>query len=438
MLERLFHISERGSNVRTEVLAGATTFITMAYIIFLAPQMLSAAGMPADALLVSTCLAAALATFAMAFLANYPVALASGVGLTAFFAFVVVGQMGVPWRTALAAIFIEGIIFLVLSLTKLREKIINSIPLSLKHGITAGIGAFIALIGLVNGGVVVDDPATLISLTLLRENVPALLTLLGVLIIAVLEGRKIKGAMLIGMAVITIIAVMLGIARMPESIVSMPPSIAPIFMQLDLSQISFDFNSAAVVNFWIVVFVFFFDDFFNTMGTLVGVASRGGMLDENGHIENARGALVADAVGTCAGAVLGVPTVTSYVESSAGVGVGGRTGLTALVVGALFLLATFFSPIVSIVPACATAPALICVGINMAMSLKDLKYDDWVELLPSVAVVFIMPFTYSIANGIEFGIVSYCLLNALTGRAKRVSPFMWLMCAAFIAKEIFI
>ena len=437
-IESQFKLKERQTDVRTEVMAGITTFMTMAYIIFVNPSILSETGMPFGALMVSTCLAAAFATILMAFLANYPIALASGMGLNAFFAFSVVLGMNVPWQVALAAVFIEGIIFIILSLTKLREYVINGIPMSLKYGIAAGIGLFIALIGFQNGGITIANPATLIGQASFKNNLPAILTIAGLVIIGALEAYRVRGAILWGILIITAISIPLGVTRMPESIVSMPPSIAPIFMQMDFSWISFDFSNPNIANFWIVMFTFFFVDFFDTVGTLVGVTGRSGLLDKKGNLPKAREALLSDAIGTVGGAMLGVSTVTSYVESASGIGVGGRTGLTSLVTGLLFLVAIFFNPIVSIVPSCATAPALIFVGIYMMMSVTKISFDDWTELLPSVMAIFVMPFAYSIAAGIEFGIVTYATVKLLAGKARDVSAIIWILSVIFILKEIFI
>ena len=437
-LEKQFKLSERKTDVRTEVIAGITTFMTMAYIIFVNPSLLSQAGMPFDALMVSTCLAAAFATVLMAFFANYPVALASGMGLNAFFAFSVVLGMGISWQTALAAVFVEGVIFIVLTLTKLRESVVNGIPMSLKHGISAGIGLFIAFIGFQSAGLVVDNPATLVGAASFKDNIPGLLAIAGLVIIGALEAFKVRGAILWGIIATTVLAIPFGVAKMPEALFSAPPSIAPIFMQMDFSGLGFNLADPAVANFWIVVFTFFFVDFFDTIGTLVGVSSRANLLDERGRLPKAREALLADAIGTSAGAMLGVSTVTSYVESASGIGVGGRTGLTALVTAALFLFAIFFSPLVSIVPACATAPALIFVGVYMMMGITNIAFDDWTELLPSIMAVFAMPFAYSIASGIEYGVITYAAVKLLSGRAKDVSAIMWFLAVVFIAKEIFI
>ena len=383
--ERQFKLAENGTSVRTELLAGLTTFMTMAYIIFVNPGILSATGMPFGPLLVATCLGSAFATLLMAFLANYPFALAPGMGLNAFFAFAVVIGMKLPWQVALAAVFIEGAIFIVLTLTKVREGVVNSMPKSLKIGISAGIGLFITFIGLQSATIIVNNDAVLLGLTPLRANPPALLSLAGLILMVVLEARKVTGGILIGIIVITIVGIPLGITKMPEGVVSMPPSLSPIFCKMDFSLI-------AKPEFWVVVFTFFFVDFFDTVGTLIGVSNRVNMLDENGRLPRASQALMSDAVGTVAGAVLGTSTVTTFVESASGVEQGGRTGLTALTVAVLFLLAAFFSPLISIVPACATAPALIMVGGYMMMGFKDLNYGDWTEFFPAIIAFFMMPF----------------------------------------------
>ncbi|WP_352402294.1 NCS2 family permease [Synergistes jonesii] len=429
--ERQFKLAENGTSVRTELLAGLTTFMTMAYIIFVNPGILSATGMPFGPLLVATCLGSAFATLLMAFLANYPFALAPGMGLNAFFAFAVVIGMKLPWQVALAAVFIEGAIFIVLTLTKVREGVVNSMPKSLKIGISAGIGLFITFIGLQSATIIVNNDAVLLGLTPLRANPPALLSLAGLILMVVLEARKVTGGILIGIIVITIVGIPLGITKMPEGVVSMPPSLSPIFCKMDFSLI-------AKPEFWVVVFTFFFVDFFDTVGTLIGVSNRVNMLDENGRLPRASQALMSDAVGTVAGAVLGTSTVTTFVESASGVEQGGRTGLTALTVAVLFLLAAFFSPLISIVPACATAPALIMVGGYMMMGFKDLNYGDWTEFFPAIIAFFMMPFSYSIATGIEFGIVSYVLLKLLTGRGKELNWLMYVLVVLFVLNWAFL
>lgn len=427
-LERQFKISERGSSVKTEILSGIVTFVTMSYIIFVNPGILSKTGMDFNALVVATCISSALATFLMAFLANYPIGLAPGMGLNAFFAFSVVLGMQIDWRVALTAVFIEGVIFILLTLTRLREMVVNTIPKSLKIGISGGIGLFIAFIGLQGAGIVVKNDATLVSLGHLRGNLPALLALGGLILMAVLEAYKVTGALLIGILAVTAAAVGLNLTALPESFVSHPPSIAPIFAQ-------FDFSMLNRLDFWVIMFTFFFVDFFDTVGTLVGVCNRSGLLDENGTLPNARGALLADAIGTTAGALLGTSTVTSYVESASGIAQGGRTGLSALVTAVLFLAAMFFTPIVGIVPAYATAPALVIVGVYMMMSLRDLNFDDWTELAPSILGFIMMPLAYNISVGIEFAIVSYVLIKILSGRMKDVSWLMAVLAVICIFKE---
>lgn len=429
----LFRIRETGSTFITEVLAGITTFVTMSYIIFVNPGILSNTGMDFDALVVVTCLASALGTFLMAIFANYPIALAPGMGLNAFFAFGVVLSMkinGVPvtWQMALAAVFIEGAIFAVLTLTNIREAIMNSIPKSLKIGISAGIGLFIAFIGLQSAGIIVKNDATLVGLGHLSGNTNMMLSLLGLFIMSVLTAWNVKGALLIGIIAVTGIAAALGLVEVPAEFVSEPPSIMPLVGQLDFSLIK-------EPQFWVVVFTFFFVDFFDTLGTLVGVCNRSGLLDENGNLPRAKGALMADAVATMAGAALGTSTVTSYVESSSGVAQGGRTGLTSIVTALLFIGAIFFTPLVKMVPGYATAPALIIVGVYMMMSLRDLNFDDWTELIPSIVGFFMMPFAYSIAIGIEFAIVLYVAIKILTGKFKDISFLMVVLSALFIAKE---
>lgn len=430
----LFRIRETGSSFMTEVLAGITTFVTMSYIIFVNPNILSNTGMDFNALVVVTCLASALGTFLMAILADYPIALAPGMGLNAFFAFGVVLNMkinGAPvtWQMALAAVFVEGAIFAVLTLTSIREAIMNSIPKSLKIGISAGIGLFIAFIGLQSAGIVVNNDATLLGLGSLKNNPTMMLSLLGLFVMAVLTAWNVKGALLLGIIVVTGVAAAIGLVQIPEQFVSQPPSIMPLVGKLDFSLIK-------EPEFWIVVFTFFFVDFFDTLGTLVGVCNRSGLLDENGNLPRAKGALMADALATMAGAAMGTSTVTSYVESSSGVAQGGRTGLTAIVTALLFVGAIFFTPLVGIVPAYATAPALIIVGIYMMMSLRDINYDDWTELVPSIVGFFMMPLAYSIAVGIEFAIVLYVAIKILTGKFKDISFLMVALSVLFIAKEL--
>ena len=431
----LFNIRETGSSFFTEILAGITTFVTMSYIIFVNPNILSSTGMDFQALVVVTCLASALGTFLMAILANYPIALAPGMGLNAFFAFGVVATMKingspVTWQMALAAVLIEGAIFALLTLTSLREAVMNSIPKSLKIGISAGIGLFIAFIGLQSAGIIIHNDATLLGLGKFHDNIPMLMSMAGLLIMAILTAWNVKGALLLGIIIITGVAAALGFVEIPEKFISEPPSIKPLLLQLDFSLVY-------EPQYWVVVFTFFFVDFFDTLGTLVGVCNRSGLLDENGNLPRAKGALMADALATMAGAAMGTSTVTSYVESSSGVAQGGRTGLTAIVTALLFVGAIFFTPIVGMVPAYATAPALIIVGIYMMMSLRDINYDDWTELIPSLLGFFMMPLAYSIAIGIEFAIVSYVIIKLLTGKFKDISFLMVVLALLFIAKEYF-
>ncbi|MBQ4418115.1 MAG: NCS2 family permease, partial [Synergistaceae bacterium] len=347
-----------------------------------------------------------------------------------FFTFSVVMGMGVSWKVALAAVCIEGLIFIVLTLTSIREMIVNTIPKSLKIGISAGIGLFITFIGLLSAGIIVKSDATTVALGSFKNNIPALLSMAGLFIIAALTCFSVKGALLIGIIIITGVATALGLVAVPDTFISLPPSITPLLFQ-------FDFSAISSASFWIVVFTFFFVDFFDTVGTLVGVCNRSGLLDENGNLPRARGALMADAVATVAGAAMGTSTVTSFVESSSGVAQGGRTGLTSIVTALLFLAAMFFTPLIGMVPSYATAPALILVGVYMMGSLKDMNYDDWTEFIPSLLGFFMMPFAYSIATGIEFAVISYVALKYLTGKFKDVHILMTILAILFIAKEIF-
>ncbi|MCL2146239.1 MAG: NCS2 family permease [Synergistaceae bacterium] len=430
-INRQFKLKESGSNVKTEILAGFTTFMTMSYIIFVNPSILQQTGMPFGSVFVATCLSASLATFMMGVYANYPIGLAPGMGLNAFFTFSVVLGMGISWETALTAVFLEGILFIILTFTTLRDSIINTIPKSLKLGISAGIGLFITFIGLQSAGIIVKNDAVLLGLADLKWNIPALLSLLGLIIMVLLEHFRIRGGILLGIVIVTIISIFLGIANVPTGFVDMPPSIMPIFLK-------FDFSLLLTSSFWIIVFTFFFVDFFDTIGTLIGVANRGGMLDENGRLPRARKALMSDAVGTVAGAILGTSTVTSYIESASGVEQGGRTGLTAVVVSILFLLAIFFSPLISIVPSCATAPSLILVGIYMMMGLKDIVTEDWTEITPAMLAFFMMPFSYSISVGIEAGVVSFVFLKALSGKTRDLNVVMVCLTVLFLAARVYL
>ncbi|HOA76996.1 MAG TPA: NCS2 family permease [Thermosynergistes sp.] len=426
-LDRRFGISERKSSVRTEVIAGITTFMTMAYIIFVNPAILSETGMDFGAVMTATCLASAAGTLIMGLYANYPFALAPGMGLNAFFAFTVVIGMKVSWQTALAAVLLDGILFILLTASRVREAIINAVPYNLKLAVSAGIGLFIALIGLVGAGIVVDNPATLVSLGDLTKPAP-ILSLCGLLLMAVLNAYKVKGALLWGILAVTLAAIPFGVASPPQGIVSAPPSLSPIIFKFDLKGLM---NMAMVG----VVITFLFVDLFDTLGTLIGVSARAGFLDEKGNLPRANKALMADAVATAVGACLGTSTVTTYVESASGVEEGGRTGLVSCVVALLFLGALFFSPIARIVPTAATSPALIMVGVFMMQALKGLNFDDITEMVPAAIAIFTMPFTYSIAEGIAWGIISYTLIKLLTGRGRQVSLTMSILTALFLAKE---
>lgn len=425
MLERLFELSKNGTTVRTELLAGLTTFMTMAYILFVNPQILSTTGMDLGAVFVATCLAAAIGTAIMGLYANYPVALAPGMGLNAYFAFGVVGAMGISWQVALGAVFISGVLFFLISIFKIREWIINAIPTGMKMGIAAGIGLFLALIALKNAGLVVDHPATLVTLGNVK-SVPVLLAALGFFIMVALYVRKVTGAILIGILAVTVIGLLTGHANY-GGVISMPPSIAPTFMQMDIA-------SALSLGLVTIIFAFLFVDLFDTAGTLVGVAHRGKMLDKNGNLPRLGKALMADSTATMAGAALGTSTTTSYIESAAGVDAGGRTGLTAVIVAALFLLALFFAPLAGMIPVYATAPALFFVACLMASSLKDIQWDDLTEYAPALVTAITMPLSFSIAHGIGLGFITYAGIKLLSGRIKDVSIAAWIIAALFIIK----
>lgn len=435
MLERFFRLSASGTNVRTEILAGVTTFLTMAYIIFVQPTVLAAAGMDAGAVMVATCLASAIATLIMAFAANYPIAVAPAMGHNFFFAFTVVVAGGTPWQVALGAVATAGTIFIVTAGIGLRERVMFAVPESLKHAITVGIGLLIALIGLEWGGVVVDSPATLVTLSPL-DTAPVLLTLGALALTAVLMARHVRGALLIGMAAATVTALALGLARF-EGIVSVPPSIAPTFMKLDIAGAL----SPALLD---AVFVFFFLALFDSIGTLIGVAGRMGLV-RNGTLPRARQALLADAIGTVVGAGLGTSTVTAYVESTTGVAAGGRTGLASVVTAALFLAALFFYPLVrtigggyavgdgrTLYPI--VAPALILVGVMMMESVRHIRWDDFTESVPAFLAMMIMPLSLSITDGIAFGFIAYVILKPATGRAAELHPLTYVFAVLFLLR----
>ncbi|MFD2179419.1 NCS2 family permease [Veronia pacifica] len=425
MLERLFKLKEHGTDIRTEMIAGLTTFLTMAYIIFVNPQILSETGMDRGAVFVATCIAAAIGCFIMGFVANYPVAQAPGMGLNAFFTYTVVFQMGYSWQVALAAVFLSGVCFILLSLFKVRQWIINSIPVSLRTGITAGIGMFLALIALENSQIVVDHPATLVALGDITAFGPAMAAL-GFFLTIGLVNRGVKGAVMLAILIVTTISVLAGHVDY-NSVISAPPSLMPTFMQLD-------FAGAFEVGLISIVFAFLFVDLFDTAGTLVGVAQKANLMDENGNVPRLGRALFADSTATSVGALLGTSNTTSYIESVSGVAEGGRTGLTAVVVGLLFLLALFFSPLAGMVPAYATAGALFYVAILMMSGLVNVNWRDLTEAAPVGVVCLMMPLTYSIASGIGLGFISYCAIKALSGKAKDVHISIWVLAVLFLLK----
>ena len=454
MFEKLFKLSKNGTNVKTEVVAGITTFMTMAYILAVNPSILSDAGMDATAVLLATAIASFIGTCCMAFMANLPFALSAGMGLNAYLAYTVVLGFGYSWQIALLAVFVEGIIFIILSLTNVREAIFNAIPLTLKRGVSVGIGLFIAFIGLQNAGLAVDS-ATLVTITSFTDNfsthgICALLAVIGTLITAVMHIKKVKGSILIGIVATWLLGI---VCQLTGLYVPMPEngfySLIPTqFVSADFSSLgatfgqcfSVDFSAVRPLDFVVVVFAFLFVDLFDTLGTLIGVATKANMLDEKGRLPNIKPALLADAIGTTAGAVLGTSTVTTFVESASGVSSGGRTGLTALVTGLLFLLSTLLAPIFTAIPSFATAPALIMVGFLMVGSVAEIRFDDdnLGEAIPAYITIIAMPLFYSISEGISLGIISYVVLNVCTGKAKKVTPLMYVLAVLFVLKYIFL
>ncbi|PTA51102.1 NCS2 family permease [Shewanella morhuae] len=428
MLEKLFKLKQNQTSLKQEAIAGLTTFMTMAYIIFVNPMMLADAGMDHGAVFVATCLAAAVGCLVMGLMANYPIALAPGMGLNAFFTYTVVGEMGYSWETALGAVFLSGICFLILSLVRIREWIVNSIPMSLRIGIAAGIGLFLALIGLKSAGIVVASPATLVTLGDITAF-PAVMAVLGFFLIIALVQRGMKSAVMLSILIITGLGLIFGDVQY-NGIVSMPPSIMPTFMKMDLSQV-FEVSMLSVV------FAFLFVDLFDTSGTLVAVAQRGGFLDDKGRLPRLNRALTADSLATIVGAAFGTSTTTSYVESTAGVSVGGRTGLTAVVVGLLFIAALFVSPLAGMIPAYATAGALFYVAILMMSGLMHVEWEDLTEAAPVVVVCILMPLTFSIATGIAFGMISYAAIKLMTGRFSDLNVGILVIAALFLAKFIY-
>lgn len=453
-LEKIFHLKENKTDVKTEVIAGITTFMTMAYILAVNPSVLSACGMDSGAVFTATALAALIATLLMAAFSNYPFVLAPGMGLNAYFSYTVVLQMGYSWQTALAAVFIEGIVFILLSLTNVREAIFNAIPMNLKHAVSVGIGLFIAFIGLQNAHIVVDS-ATLVGVYSFKssvknglfnsEGITVVLALVGILVTGILVVKGVKGNILWGILItwgLGILCQLLGIYQVNPEIgmysllpdfsngISVP-SLAPTLMQMDFSGI-------LSLDFFVVMFAFLFVDLFDTLGTLIGVASKADMLDKDGKLPRIRGALLSDAIGTSVGAMLGTSTTTTFVESASGVAEGGRTGLTAVVAAILFGLSLFLSPIFLAIPSFATAPALVVVGFLMLTSITKINFDDFTEAIPAYVAIIAMPFMYSISEGIAMGVISYVVINVVTGKMKekKISPLMYVLAVLFIGKYI--
>lgn len=452
MLEKYFKLKENNTNVRTEVIGGITTFMTMAYILAVNPSLLSASGMDATAVLIATCLASFVGTLAMALLANYPFALAPGMGLNAYFAFTVCGSMGYSWQVALMAVLIEGIIFILLSLTSVREAIFDAIPSTLKKGVSAGIGLFIAFIGLQGAHIAVANESTIVSYVDFAgnwhtEGICAVLALIGLLITAVLYIKGVKGSILIGIIATWILGMLAQAAGIyvvdaEAGFYSLYPTIA--FTDFTAIKLTFgqcfkaDFTGVSVFNFIVILLSFLFVDVFDTLGTLIGVSSKAGMLDENDKLPRIKPALLADAIATTAGAVFGTSTTTTFVESSAGVGAGARTGLSSVVTGGLFLLAVFFAPIFTAIPGFATAPALIFVGFLMVSSILQVDFEDPSEAVPAYLCMVAMPMVYSISEGIAIGIISYVVINLVCGKAKKITPLMYVLAVLFVCKYIFL
>ena len=452
MLEKLFKLKQNNTNVKTEVIGGITTFMTMAYILAVNPTMLSAAGMDKTAVLMATAIASFIGTLIMALLANYPFALAPGMGLNAYFAFTVCGTMGYSWQIALAAVFAEGLVFIVLSLTNVREAIFNAIPFTLKKAVSAGIGLFIAFIGLQGAYLVVDNSSTLVSYVdfageFHTKGICAVLALVGLFITTILYIKNVKGSILVGIVatwVLGMVCQALGIYEVnPEAGFY---SLYPAWGMTDFSALGqtfgqvfkADFSGVRIVDFVVILFAFLFVDMFDTLGTLIGVATKANMLDEKGRLPRIKEALLADAVATSAGAVLGTSTTTTFVESSAGVGEGARTGLASVVTGFLFLLAIFFSPIFCAIPGFATAPALIFVGFLMITSVVEIDFNDLTEAIPAYLCLLCMPLMYSISEGIAIGVISYVIINVVCGKTKKITPLMYVLAVLFVCKYIFL
>jgi len=428
VLERVFHLSENQTTVRRELLAGLTTFMTMAYVVVVNPRILSEAGMPVDGVLFATCISAALATLVMGVWANYPIALAPGMSLNAYFTYSIVLGRGVPWQTALGVVFLSGLLFLILTLTKVREQIVNGIPDCLKNGTAAGIGLFIAFIGFRNANIIVANASTFVGLGKMSDR-QVILALLGVLLIAILVARRVGSAILIGIIAITIAGIPLGVSHWPAHVFSLPHP-GGTFLKLDL-------RSAAKLGLGELVFVFFFVDLFDNVGTLVGVCEEGGFL-RDGKLPRASRALLADAFGTIFGALTGTSTVTSYVESAAGVAAGARTGLGNLLIAALFLAAMFCAPIVAAIPSYATAPALILVGALMCGAVARVKWSDFTDAVPAFLTLIGTPLTFSIATGLSMGLLSFTFLKLFTGRHREISPLIWVLSVLFLLRYAFL
>ena len=440
-IEKCFKLKENKTTFKTELMAGLTTFMTMAYILVVNPSILSTTGMDAGALLTATCIASALGTFFMAFFANYPFVLAPGMGLNAYFAFTICAQKGYSWHVALAAVFIEGIIFIILSAINVREAIFNAIPANMKKAVSVGIGMYIAFIGLQNAGVVINNASTCVSLGDVK-TVPVALALLGTIITLVLVIRKVKGALLVGILITWILGIICQLAGVyvvdveagvysliPTGLISAPPSIAPIAGKLSFSGIS-------IFDFIVVIFAFLFVDLFDTLGTLIGVSTKAGFLDKEGKLPRIKGALFADALATTVGAVLGTSTVTTFVESASGVSDGGRSGLTALTAGVLFLVALLFSPILTTIPSFATTPALVVVGLMMVENVRDIDFSDYTEGFPAFMTILMMVVCYSISEGLVFGVISYVLLKLFGGKKNELNPVIVIIAILFFLKLI--
>lgn len=454
MLEKFFKLKENNTNVKTEVMAGITTFMTMAYILAVNPNILSASGMDANAVLLATALASFIGTVCMALMANYPFALAPGMGLNAYFAFTVVITYGYSWQVALLAVFVEGIIFIILSATNVREAIFNAIPMTLKSAVSAGIGLFIAFIGLQNAKLVVNNDSTLVSYQNFKTDfssvgMGALLALIGVIITGIFMVKNVKGSILFGILatwVLGILCELIGL-YVPNPDLGMYSVIPSAFVSFDFSALgktfgqvfTADFSSIKIFEFIVVVFAFLFVDIFDTLGTLIGVSTKANMLDENGKLPRIKGALMADSIATAAGAILGTSTTTTFVESASGVTEGGRTGLTAIVTGLLFLLSVIFSPLFLTIPSFATAPALIIVGFYMIASVAKIDWDNALEAIPAFLCIIAMPLMYSISEGIAIGVISWTILHLCTGKAKgKVSILMYVLTVLFILKYVFL